>query len=76
MEAEVQYTGLIVVAIEAVKYELVLLELCGCLVVEYNVVGGGVLRGVVSTLIFKVVIYCGANVVLWPSSGCTVAVVY
>lgn len=71
-EAEVQYTGLVVVLIEAGQYEWVLLEMCGCLVDGRNVVGWGVLRGVVSDLTFKVVIYCGLSVVLW--SGCTVPV--
>lgn len=73
-DAEVQYTGLVVVVvvIEAVQYGRVLLETCGCLVDGCNVIGGGVLRVVASDLTFKVVMYCGPSVVLWPRIGCTV----
>lgn len=73
-ESEVQYIGLVVV-IEAVQYGLVLLEACGCLVDGCNVVGGRVLRSVVSGFTFTVVIYCGLGVVLWPRNGYTAPVV-
>lgn len=69
---EVQFTGLVVVVTEAVPYSWVLLEACGCLMDVRNMVGEGVLRGVVSDLTFKVVIYCGLSVVLWPRIECTV----
>lgn len=76
-EAEVQYTGLVVVGvvgvvIEAVQYGRVLLEACGCLVDGRNVVDGGVLWGVVSDLTFRVVMYCGLSVVLWLRIGCPI----
>lgn len=50
---------------EAVQYGRVLLVVCGCLVDGRNVVDGGVLRGVVSDLAFRVVMCCGRSVVLW-----------
>lgn len=51
-----------VLVTEAVQCAWVLLEVCGCLVDGRIVVGEGVLRGVVSDLTFKVVIYCGLSV--------------